>query len=75
MLGMSESEEFDIDTFATFGLTAGVFGGIPFGPGRFIGDMRFIFDFNTLEAGDNGFTLEFMRRRALALTLGYEISF
>jgi len=79
MVLFSESgnnEEADIDTVATFGITAGVFGGVRAGPGRIVADMRFIFDFNSVEErreGAGGF--EFMRRRALLFSLGYEMSF
>jgi hypothetical protein len=66
-----EKDKFNIDTFATFGLTLGAFGGYPVGPGRIVGDLRFLFDFNGLK--DSDFT--YMKRRALALTVGYEISF
>jgi len=66
------SADIDIDTSITFGVTAGIFGARQAGPGRLIVDMRFIFDFNGVEdaAGD-----EFIRRRALVATIGYEISF
>ena len=70
------SDEFQIYTAATFGLSAGIFGGFRAGPGRVIGDLRFIFDFNSVEErreGAGGF--EFMRRRALLFSLGYEMSF
>ncbi|MCL2380131.1 MAG: PorT family protein [Treponema sp.] len=72
-------EWFDIATSATFGLTAGFFCGFALGPGRVVGDLRFVFDFDTLEAhvpqAQGGTSREqFMRRRALVFTLGYEIS-
>ena len=84
MMGLSEagSEKYDMEGI-TVGLTIGVFGGYKVGPGRFIGDLRFIFDFNSSQIKDtyiiNGVSIkqkeDAMKRRALALTLGYEISF
>ena len=70
--GGGASAEFDIDTSITFGVTAGIFGGWQAGPGRFMADMRFIFDFNGVEDVD---AFEFIRRRALLFSIGYEISF
>jgi len=84
MMGISEkgSEKYDIEGI-TAGLTLGVFGGYKVGPGRFIGDLRFIFDFNSIKIIDtyiiNGVSIkqkeDVMKRRALVLTVGYEISF
>jgi len=67
---------FEISTAATFGFTAGIFAGIPLGPGRVVGDLRFIFDTNAVEMNffDNR-DVRFMERRALLFTVGYEISF
>jgi len=74
----------EIDNFATFGLTAGVVAGIPAGPGRFVGDLRFLFDFNSIGVNIPGFdddgdittrTIDVMTRRALVFTLGYQLSF
>jgi len=70
--GGGVSEEFDIDTSATFGLTTGIFSAVQAGPGRFVADLRFVFDFNAVEDMEG---LAFMRRRALPITIGYEISF
>jgi len=64
-------EELRIDSAFTFGLTAGLFAGFRAGPGRIMGDLRFIFDFDSLQAEG----VEFSRRRAVAFTVGYEISF
>ena len=61
----------DIDSNFTLGFTAGLFGGFQAGPGRIVGDLRFIFDFDSLQAEG----VEFIRRRAAALSIGYEISF
>ena len=74
-----------IDTFATFGFTAGLYGGCKIGPGRFMGDLRYIFDFNHvtmhqcggwigLTGGYEVRTFDIMKRRALLYTLGYEVS-
>ena len=70
--GGGVSAEFDIDTGITFGITAGIFTGWQAGPGRLIADMRFIFDFNGVE---DMLMDEFIRRRALITTIGYEVSF
>jgi len=67
--------EIELDNFATFGFTAGVFAGLPIGPGRLVGDLRFIFDFNAAEIDVVFFSMEIMKRRALSLTVGYELSF
>ena len=69
------SENFNIRSFATFGVTAGAFAKYPLGNGYIVGDARFIFDFNAVEAREYFFTVDFMRRRALAFSVGYEISF
>jgi len=69
------SEEIDIYTVTTFGLSAGIFGGIQAGPGRIMGDLRFIFDFNPVEKRPREESFAFMQRRALLFTLGYEMSF
>ena len=65
------SYRFDIDTSAIFGLTTGIFGAFPVGPGSIVGDLRFLFDFNTLEVEG----ADAIRRRALAITVGYQMSF
>jgi len=64
-------DELNIDSSLALGVTAGLFAGLQAGPGRVVGDLRFIFDFNSLQAEG----VEFSRRRALALSVGYEISF
>ena len=68
-------EEFDVATPAVFGVTGGLFLGIPAGPGRIIGDMRLVFDLNSLEANWPGGNREFISRRAFVFSAGYEISF
>ena len=78
-----EGDTYNIDTFATFGFTAGLYGGYRIGPGRFISDLRYIYDFNSLTMTFRGIyhiggfdtrSYDVMRRRALLLTLGYELS-
>ncbi|MCL2413919.1 MAG: PorT family protein [Bacteroidales bacterium] len=74
--GAEIEDYFPIDNFAVFGLTAGLFCRIPVGPGRIVGDFRFIHDFQSLKAttvANNQF--EILRRSALIFSLGYEISF
>jgi len=64
-------EKMNIDSSFSLSLTAGLFGGFRAGLGRVVGDMRFIFDFDPIQAEG----IEFIRRRALTFSLGYEISF
>ena len=59
----------------SYGVTAGLFAGYPIGPGRFVGDLRFIFDLSPMKIKDYGYIMEVMERRGLAITAGYEISF
>jgi len=73
--GGGMSGNIPIRTSATFGLTAGILAGHQVGSGRIIGDMRFLFDFNEVEAREFGQTISFMQRRALLFTIGYEVSF
>lgn len=61
--------------FMTFGVTLGGFVGYPLGPGRIVGDLRFIFDFNSVDIEEDGYSASVMTRRALAFTVGYEYSF
>jgi hypothetical protein len=59
----------------TFGAVAGLYAGYPLGPGRIIGDLRFLFDFNQLKASESGVDADVLARRALIFTVGYEFSF
>jgi hypothetical protein len=59
----------------TFGAVAGIYAGYPIGPGRIIGDLRFLFDFNALQGKMAGATDDFITRRALIFAVGYEFSF
>jgi hypothetical protein len=58
----------------TAGIALGVYGGYPIGPGRIVGDVRFIMDFNPLKVKAAGATYEVLKRRGLNITAGYEIS-
>ena len=69
------SDEFAIDSIASFGLSTGIFAGFPVRRGRIVIDLRFIFDFNSMEAYEWGVSSEFMRRRALAISVGHQRSF
>ena len=71
----NSSDKFDIKTLATFGFTLGFFSGFQAGPGRVVGDLRFFSDTTGTEVNFNGWEGEFMRRSALVVTVGYEISF
>ena len=73
---------FEIDTFATFGFTTGVVGAFPVGPGHIIGDLRFVFDFNSMQVVTEHPTIygrqtsiDAITRRALVFTVGYQMSF
>jgi hypothetical protein len=68
------SGEYDPDGFA-YGITAGLFAGYPVGSGRIVGDLRFIYDLSPMKIKDYGHTMEVIKRRGLAVTVGYEISF
>jgi hypothetical protein len=59
----------------TAGIAAGIYGGYPIGPGRIIGDVRFIMDFNALKGKDSGVTEELLKRRGINITVGYEFLF
>jgi len=69
------NERFAIDTRASFGLTTGIFAGFQTGPGRVVGDLRFIFDFNSMQVYDRGNRIDFITRRALSIAIGYQQSF
>jgi hypothetical protein len=57
----------------TAGIALGVYGGYPIGPGRIVGDVRFIMDFNALKM-KNSDVKEVIKRRGLNITAGYEMS-
>jgi hypothetical protein len=61
------------------GLSAGLYGGLPIGPGRVVADARFLMDFSPLKAkmvsvGGVSPSMETLLRRSINVTLGYEIS-
>ena len=71
-MGSIPVDKLDMEGFG-FGATAGVFVGYPLGPGSIIGDLRFLFDF--VHPKLKGATDPFMNRRALNITVGYEMTF
>ncbi|MCL2414428.1 MAG: PorT family protein [Bacteroidales bacterium] len=73
--GREFEDKFDIDNSVVFGLTAGLFCRIPVGPGRIVADFRFVHDFEGIKAFGIRDRYEVLRRNALVLSLGYEISF
>ena len=72
---MEVEDYFRIDNSAIFGLTAGVFCRIPLGVGQLVGDLRFVYDFDSLKASTTTGRFDILQRRALVLSVGYEISF
>ncbi|MDR2951713.1 MAG: PorT family protein [Treponema sp.] len=72
--GYSVSDESDTEGI-TFGMTLGAYAGFPLGPGRIVGDMRFIFDFNQIQATYQNVTRKVLRRNGLVITAGYEFTF
>jgi hypothetical protein len=71
--GAGTSEKLNVDGI-TAGIALGLYGGYPIGPGRIIGDVRFIMDFNPLKAKESGVTAEVLKRRGLNITAGYEFT-
>jgi hypothetical protein len=59
----------------TFGITAGLFGGFPVGPGRIVGDARYIMDFTYLFIRPFGEDFDVAARRGISIGLGYEFTF
>ncbi|MDR0710673.1 MAG: PorT family protein [Spirochaetaceae bacterium] len=57
------------------GLTLGLYGGLALGPGRLIGDARFLMDFSPLTIEESGYTDEVIQRFGINVTVGYELSF
>jgi hypothetical protein len=58
----------------TFGLTAGLYAGYPLGPGRLVGDVRFLFDLSAVKAKVQGGDVDTFSRRGLVIGIGYEIT-
>jgi len=78
---LNDTDEDSYETDGTaFGLTVGLFGGVPMGPGNIVVDIRFLFDLTPQKAKfidwDGKTTSEdIIKRRGVALTLGYELLF
>lgn len=70
--GVSESSIADT---AIFGITGGAAVALRLGPGSLVTDIRYINDFTPVKAGekDSENPMELFTRRALALSLGYQI--
>jgi hypothetical protein len=67
-------ESYDLDSDGvTAGIAAGIYGGYPIGPGRIIGDVRFMMDFNPVKGKESGETIELIKRRGINITVGYEV--
>ena len=70
-------ELIEMDTDGTaIGLTAGLFAGSPVGPGFFVVDIRLLFDITAqkIKIEDYG-TENMIKRRGIAMTIGYELLF
>ncbi|MDR2517446.1 MAG: hypothetical protein LBC88_08720 [Spirochaetaceae bacterium] len=55
-----------------FGMSAGLIAGYPLGPGRIIGDLRFLMDFNPVKGKLSGQSMEGFTRRNFLIMVGYE---
>jgi hypothetical protein len=69
MLGFSYKPDMD---GAVFGMSAGLIAGYPLGPGRIIGDLRFLMDFNVVKGKYLGQSMEGFTRRNFLIMVGYE---
>jgi hypothetical protein len=67
--------EYKPENSAIFGLTFGIIGGLTFGPGRLLGDIRFLTDLAPLEVDVYGETIEVFTRLGIVISLGYELFF
>jgi hypothetical protein len=74
MSGAGFDDSFKADGILA-GLTLGLYGGVALGPGRIIGDARFLMDFSPLTVDDSGYKAEVIQRYAINVTVGYELSF
>jgi hypothetical protein len=54
------------------GMSAGFIAGYPLGPGRIIGDLRFLLDFNAVKGEYGGLSQEGFTRRNFLIMVGYE---
>ena len=61
--------------FPTFGITVGLFGGFPVGPGRITGDLRYLMDFTYLKIRPFGEDIDVAARRGISAGIGYEFIF
>ena len=72
-LGDRKTEDkLTIDNLSVFGFTTGLFCKLPVGPGRIVGDLRFVHDFGNIKAATKFLITP---RRVLIFSLGYELSF
>lgn len=71
----SGTNEWNIANKAIFGITGGAAVALRLGPGSLVTDIRYINDFTPVEAGekDSENPMDLFTRRALALSLGYQI--
>ncbi len=71
----SATDKWNIANKAIFGITGGAAVALRLGPGSFITDIRYINDFTPVKAGekDSENPMDLFTRRALALSLGYQI--
>ena len=71
----SGTNEWNIANKAIFGITGGAAVALRLGPGSLVTDIRYINDFTPVKAGekDSENPMELFTRRALALSLGYQI--
>lgn len=71
----SATDEWNIANKAMFGITGGAAVALRLGPGSLVTDIRYINDFTPVKAGekDSENPMDLFTRRALALSLGYQI--
>ncbi len=71
----SGTNEWNIANKAMFGITGGAAVALRLGPGSLVTDIRYINDFTPVKAGekDSENPMDLFTRRALALSLGYQI--
>ena len=59
---------------ATYGFTVGASAGLPAGPGRIVGDIRYIRDLPNAQIQMYGITIDTIGRQGLSISVGYEIN-
>lgn len=71
----SGTNEWNIANKAIFGITGGAAVALRLGPGSLVTDIRYINDFTPVKGGekDSENPIDLFTRRALALSLGYQI--